>query len=130
MASPFDFVKDLSFEKKNIWSDNKEEYVPFLINRSFSYFIDTILLAEEMDRASGIDKKAQHDFYFYAIRPKKRFSKWAKTNVSEDIMLVSETYKYSIEKSKQMISLLSEEQLQYLRDINNIGGVKTKNERK
>lgn len=129
MTTPFDFVKDLSSEKQNIYSNNKEEYIPFLINRAFSYYPDTIFFAEEMNQKPNLEHKPQHDFYLYGVSKRKRFSKWAKSTPHADVLLVSEIYKYSIEKSKQVLPLFSSEQLEVLRGILQTGGVKPKNDK-
>ena len=53
--SPFDVAKDLSTTKKRlITEDNEKEYVPFLINRFFSNFYDTvrIVTGKQIGRAS------------------------------------------------------------------------------
>lgn len=128
MSSPFDIVTDISFKKEYIY-DEEADYVPFLTNRAFSYFPDTIFYANEMNRHAAIPSKMQHDFYFYAIPKKKRFSKWAKAPKHEDLALLMDVYKYSIDKAKQVLPLFSAEQLQELRDSTIQGGVINNNGR-
>lgn len=128
MSSPFDVVSDISFKKENIFDEC--EYIPFLVNRSFSYYPDTIFYAAEMNKYSSIENKMQHDFYFNAVSKKKRFAKWVKSATHADISLIQEHYKYSIEKAKQVLPLFSKEQLQVLRDQMNTGGVNTNNGKK
>ena len=52
MSNPFEFVKAIN-NKQNIIRDDLDEkaYNPYMINRAFSYFPDTVLLANEMNVA-------------------------------------------------------------------------------
>jgi hypothetical protein len=96
-------------------SDNPELaeklYVPFLTNKGLSYFVDTVYLANEMNRRSGIDKKLQFSFYLNTVRKRKRFSKWHKPQLSNDLDAVMLYYGYSYDKARQVLDLLSEDQL-------------------
>ena len=64
MSNPFEFVKAIN-NKKDIIKDDLDEkaYMPFMVNRAFSYFPDTVLLANEMNQASHLDHKLQNDFF-------------------------------------------------------------------
>ena len=115
--SPFDYVTAINYTKENLIVDDQTEkaYDPFLTNRSLSYFRDTVLIANEMNRYHHLDKKLQFDFLINMIRKRKRFSKWAKPDIIADIDVVKEYYGYSDEKARQVISLLTQEDLQVLR---------------
>lgn len=127
MTSPFDFVNDLSYNKNDLIrsSENQEEmekeYNPYIINKAFSYFIDTVLHANEMNRAV-VDKKLQHDYYFYAISKKKRFSKWHKPQTDETVKIISEAYNINIQRAKEYLSLMSKDDIVMLKEIINNGG--------
>ncbi len=81
---PFDYVNSINFTKKNLMKNTandelaEKDYVPFLTNKSLSYFTDTLLYANEMNRYHFLDKRLQYEFYLNSIRKKKRFAKWAK----------------------------------------------------
>ena len=115
--SPFDYVTAINYTKENLIVDDQTEkaYDPFLTNRSLSYFRDTVLIANEMNRYHHLDKKLQFDFLINMIRKRKRFSKWAKPDIIADIDVVKEYCGYSDEKARQVISLLTQEDLQVLR---------------
>ena len=49
------------------------------------------------------------------ILEKKRFSKWAKAQKSDDIEVIKEYYGYSNNKARQIHSLLSSEQIDELK---------------
>ena len=88
---PFDYVNSINFTKKNLMKNTandelaEKDYVPFLTNKSLSYFTDTLLYANEMNRYHFLDKRLQYEFYLNSIRKKKRFAKWAK---AEDLSLI------------------------------------------
>ena len=95
--NPFEIVKQITFEKKDIIIDRESEkaYNPFMINRSLSYFNDTVLFANEMNRYWQLDAKLQFQFLLNIVRKRKRFSKWVKPETDSDIDAVREYYGYS-----------------------------------
>lgn len=123
--NPFEFLNDINFIKKDlIKADPKAEdfYNSFLINRGLSYFTDTILYANEMNKHHHLDKKLQNDYLLNTIRKKKRFSKWIKQSTNDDLDLIKEYFGYSNEKAKAALNLLSEDDLNIIRTKFNKGG--------
>jgi hypothetical protein len=101
----------------------EKEYKAFLINKALSAQMDVIFYVDEMNRNHQLDNKLQYDFYFYSIKKYKRpFQKWLKTTEIEDIEIIKEYYGYSNQKAKEVIKLLSKEDLQYIRDKVEKGG--------
>ena len=113
---PFDYVNSINFTKKNLMKNTandelaEKDYVPFLTNKSLSYFTDTLLYANEMNRYHFLDKRLQYEFYLNSIRKKKRFAKWAKAEDNDEVMMVQEYYKFSPQKAKAALNVLSSEQ--------------------
>lgn len=132
MSSPFDFANAINQTKKDIMVDDLEEksYSSYMVNRSLSYFPDTVLFANEMNIKHHLDNKLQFHFLLNTIRKGKRFSKWAKAENPKDIEVVKEYYGYSNEKAKVAITLLSDEQINELRLKVNKGGTTTTRTRK
>jgi len=124
--NPFDYVNSVSHTKKDIMVDDITEkgYSSFTINRSLSYFYDTIQLANIMNQYHHLDKKLQYHFLINTIRKRKRFSKWNKPETESDIEVVKKYYGYSNEKAKQILSLLSPEQITIIKQKVNKGGRK------
>ena len=125
--SPFDYVNQILQGKKQLIVDDvtESEYVPFLTNRSLSYHIDCVSYANEMNRRSFIDKKLQNDFLLNTIRSKKRpFVKWAKSDKSEDIQCIKTVYGFSDTKALEALRLLTDEQIQQLKEKTGIGGLR------
>ena len=115
--NPFKFTDAINYTKQDIMIDDITEkaYNPFLINRSLSYFPDTVLAANEMNRNHHIDNRLQFDFFINIIRKRKRFSKWFKPEQISDLEIVKEYYGYSNEKARQVLTLLSTEQINELK---------------
>jgi hypothetical protein len=125
--SPFDYVNQILQGKKQLIVDDvtESEYIPFLVNRSLSYHIDCVSYANEMNRRSFIDKKLQNDFLLNTIRSKKRpFVKWAKSDKSEDIQCIKTVYGFSDTKALEALRLLTDEQIQKLKEKTGIGGLR------
>lgn len=118
---PFDYVNSINFTKKNLMKNTandelaEKDYVPFLTNKSLSYFTDTLLYANEMNRYHFLDKRLQYEFYLNSIRKKKRFAKWAKAEDNNDVMMVQEYYKFSPQKAKAALRVLSPKQLDIIK---------------
>ncbi len=122
--SPFDFLNSINSTKVNLLDkdpENINQYNSFLVNRSLSYFPDTVLISNEMNRLHHLDARLQYDFLINIVRKKKRFSKWDKPQ-STDIECIKEYYGYSDSKAKQIIGLLTSEQIQELKNKVNKGG--------
>ena len=115
--NPFEFVKAINYSKKDIMIDDlvEKEYNPFIINRALSYFSDTIMYANEMNKNHHIDGRLQFDFFINIIKKRKRFSPWLKATEIEDLNVIKEYYGYSNEKAKSVLSLLNNKQIENLK---------------
>ena len=124
--NPFDFLNAINITKKDLITEDpltEKEYPPFMVNRGLSYFPDTVMYANEMNRNSDIPKKWQFQFLINSISKKKRFSKWHKKDAeTESLQLVMEYYGYSSEKAKEAMKILSSDQLAYIKEKLNKGG--------
>ena len=111
--SPFDFLNTINYSKTDIMVDDLTEksYNGFMVNRSLSYFPDTVGFANVMNQYHHIDNKLAFHFLINIIRKRKRFSKWMKPDQVSDIEAIKQYYGYSNEKAKQVLSLLSPEQI-------------------
>jgi len=126
--NPFEYLNAINYSKKDIMIDDLAEkgYNSFMVNRGLSYFPDTVLYANEMNRCHHIDSRLQFDFLINITRKKKRFSKWFKPNEDENISILKEYYGYSNEKAKSVLSLLHINQIEDLKNRIYKGG-RTKN---
>ena len=115
--NPFEYANAINYTKKDIMIDDiaEKSYNPFMINRQLSYFPDTVLAANEMNRNHHLDNRLQFDFFINIIIKRKRFSKWFKPEQISDLDAVKIYYGYSNEKARQIITLLSTEQINELK---------------
>jgi len=124
---PFEFIKTINDTKHNLVDEDPEvekDYIPFLVNRSLGYFMDTIMYANEMNRFNSLDYKLQYDFLLNIIRPRKRYSKWLKKSKNDNIDLIKKFYGYSYTKAKDVVDILSEDQIEHIRSKLDTGGLR------
>ena len=120
----FDYLNSINLTKQDIMVDDicEKAYNSFMVNRGLSYFPDTVIIANEMNKHHQIDNKLQYHFLINMIRKRKRFSKWAKANKESDIDAVKEYYGYSNEKARQALTLLSPDQITIIKNKVSKGG--------
>ena len=127
--NPFDYLNAINDTKENVIedSDNPELaeklYPPYLVNRGLSFFIDTVYLANEMNRHHHLQNKMQFDFLINIVRKKKRFSKWFKAQPDEEVEAVMNYYGYSQDKARQVVSLLTKDQITQIIERQRKGGL-------
>lgn len=122
--SPFDYTNSINFSKEDLMVDDiaEKQYAAYMVNRSLSYFPDTVAMANEMNRYHHLDSKLQYSFLLNIVRKRKRFSKWAKAQVESDIDAVKEYYGYCNEKARTALTLLSPDQITIIKNKVNKGG--------
>jgi len=125
--SPFEFIKSINDTKVNIISqdpENAKYYNAFVVNRSLSYFPDTIYFANEMNKCHQLDDDMQYNFLLNIVRKRKRFSKWDKSAGINNINIIKSYYGYSEEKARQVADLLTDDQITSILHKVSIGGRK------
>lgn len=122
--NPFDFVKSVSYDKKDIMVDDIEEkaYQPFLINKALSYHQDSVFFANEMNVRGSMDNRLQYLFYLNTLRKRQRFSSWVKPYISKKLDVIKEYYQISTKEAKEYVNILSDKHLRELRNRMKIGG--------
>ena len=124
--SPFDFLNAINMTKENLMAEDDmtvKDYTPFMVNRGLSYFHDTVLLANEMNRYSELDNDIQFAFFLNSVTKRKRFSKWHKKDATtDDVKLVMEYYGYSNEKAQKALEFLTPENLEMIKETLYKGG--------
>lgn len=121
----WDFVNAINYDKTDLFIDPQaeKEYLSFIVNRSLSNFPDTLFYSNEMNSRTHLSKKMQFDFLRYSITKKKRFSKWNKKDqVTENILAICQYYKYSKAKAFAVMSLLTEQQIEDIKQSLCTGG--------
>ena len=118
----FDYINDLSYEKKNLADIQKEktgkfpsEFVPYVCLKAFGNYRDTVLLANEINvRFFNIDAENQYKFYLYAVPKKKRFAKFFSEDKkrTEAILALAKYYKWSSGEAEANLHMFTKDQIE------------------
>lgn len=125
----FDIVRAIGQSKHDFFRDEinsmKAErlYEPFIVNKSLSFHIDTILYANEMNLRGHLPALLQHDYLINTIRSRKRIGeKWPKPFEDKDIEAVMEYYACNYNRAKEYLAILTKDQLSEIHDRTFKGG--------
>jgi hypothetical protein len=122
-----DWLNSINFTKENILDEDptlSREYPPYIINKCLSGHLDCVLFANEMNRYHFLDKDMQYNFYINILRKKKRFSPWLRKEKVSDLEYVKRYYGYNNEKASQVLKILSNEQIDFIKQRLDTGGTK------
>ena len=122
-----DWLNSINLTKKNLIDEDpsiEKDYAPYIVNRIYSGHLDAIMFANEMNMYNFLPKKMQYDFFINTLRVKKRFSPWLRKDEIKDLDYVKRYYGYSNEKAKQILKILSKEQLNFIKSKFETGGAK------
>jgi hypothetical protein len=77
-----------------------------------------------MNSIPGIQKKMHFDYLRLSVRQRKRYSKWLKDEhgMMELLDMLKEVYGYSYKRSKEVLDLLSPEDIEELKKQTYRGG--------
>ena len=120
-----DWLNSINFNKENLIKENPDivkQYPPFIINKCMSGHMDTIMYANEMNKHHFLDKDMQYSFYLNIVRKRKRFSPWIRKDKNSDLEFVKQYYGYSTEKASQIMKILSNEQIEFIKKRLDKGG--------
>lgn len=123
MSNPFEIVNNILQAKEP--TEDLLDFVPFVTNRALSYHYDCVMQANEMNLRSGIDSNMHYSFLFHSIRKYKRpFRKWQKKDKEEEnIAEIKEYYSVSTIRARELLPLLSEENLKFMKEKLQKGGI-------
>ena len=122
-----DWLNSINFTKQNLIEedpDTEKQYPSYIINRCLSGHIDAVMFANEMNKHPNLEKRLQYDFFLNSLRKRKRYSPWLRKEQIENLELVKQYYGYSNEKAKQVLNILTREQLSFIRDRLDTGGIR------
>jgi len=122
-----DWLNSINFNKHDLIEEDPstiKDYPPYIINRCLSGHLDCLMFANEMNKYSFLDKDMQYSFYLNTLRKKKRFSPWLRKDKVTDLQCVKQYYGYSNEKASQALKILSPQQLDYIKQRLDTGGMK------
>ena len=122
-----DWLNSINFNKKNLIEEDPstiKDYPAYIINRCLSGNLDCIMFVNEMNKYSFLDKDLQYSFYLNTLRKKKRFSPWLRKDKVTDLEIIKQYYGYSNEKALQALKILTPEQISYIKQRLDTGGLK------
>ena len=94
----------------------EKKYPGYIVNKCLAPFDkQACLFVNEVNRRPHLENKLQFDFLINSLRRMNRFTPWLKSKKVNDIEYVKEYYGYSNEKAKSALTILSNEQLKYIK---------------
>ena len=123
-----DYLTAINWSKKKLMDTDdqtwEKKYPSYIINKGLSYFSDTVMMANEMNRLHHASKHMQFSFLINTIRSQKRYSKWLKASKIKDLDVVKQYFGYSNNRAREALSLLDKKQIDYIKDKLYKGGNK------
>ena len=120
-----DWLNSINFTKETPEDPTEiKTYAPYIINRCLSGHLDCVMFANEMNKYSFLDKDMQYSFYLNTLRKKKRFSPWLRKDKVTDLEIIKQYYGYSNEKASQALKILTPEQIKFIKQRLETGGMK------
>ena len=119
VLKPIDFFQAIN-QKDDIRRDDPQaaaEYDPYRVNKLLSLSADFILYVNEMNFRPDCDSELQFDFFLHALSEGKgRIPNLMSPQSWADIEVVKEYYGYSTAKAKVALSILNQEELEYIKN--------------
>lgn len=125
-------LNSVNFDKNNLIRDSgapdvaEKLYPRFPVSRSLSYSMDAILLVNELNirglTQHDITNKMHYEFLLHVLPKKKRYGKWEKPEITDDVKVLMEVYGYSFEKANEAASVLTKDQIEKLKSSLSKGG--------
>ncbi len=119
------WLNSINQTKENLLEEDPTlKYPAFVVNKCLSGSLDAVLFANEMNKSHYLDPKLQYDFLLNSLRKKRRFAPWLKKGKTEDLDAIKKYYGYSNEKAQQAMRILTKEQIKYIKQKLDTGGVR------
>tara|TARA_E500000178_G_scaffold329314_1_gene360107 strand:+ start:515 stop:904 length:390 start_codon:yes stop_codon:yes gene_type:complete len=123
-----EYLNSINSTKQNIMDGEDEgyekKYPAFIINKCLAPHNDCLMLVNEMNHYSFLDKKLQYDFLLNTIVSRKRYASWLRPSKTKNLEYVKEYYGYSNSKSKSVLDILNDEQIEFIKTKLYKGGQK------
>lgn len=125
--SPFEIANNINEKKGLLDEDEMSAYSGWMINKIFSMTSDTVLFANEMNQNYHLEKDMQYSFFYHGLDKKKRYGVWRKrekmTKKMESVItLLMEKYAYSEKRAYEIVDLMSDKDLDDLKEEFSRGG--------
>ena len=121
-----EYLNAINTTKEGMLDENehytKQSYPAFVVTRCMSYIPDTLFASNEMNTRPHIDPKLHFDFLRFAVRPRKRFSKWIKREQDDRVGALIAYYGFSAKKAREALGVLSAEAIEDIQKLVSVGG--------
>ena len=104
-----DFLNDINMKNGNLLlkdPDAHKDLSPFLVLSALSKHKDCMYSCDELNKMN-LPKDQFYHYLYTNIRKRKRFSKFHKGTIDDDIKMIMEFYKYSHERAEEAYEILS-----------------------
>lgn len=127
MSTLGDYLTSINYTKEDLSNGGElDGYPVFPVARTLSYFLDTVLIVNEINTRGlaeyEVDDDMHYSFLLNLVPKRKRFSKWARPEKEEYLEFVSRKYSCSHDKAREYIPLFTMDELQQLEKEFNEGG--------
>ncbi len=120
-----DWLKSINTTKQNLMldadgnlnDDLEKSYIPFIINRTLSYFPDTAFHVNRLNSIGGIvPNRMQYDYLRTVIPTRSRFAPWHKKKSSPQAECISTFFGCSASKAEYLVKVLGETLCKQIQD--------------
>lgn len=123
----FDFIKDVSHEKKNIYDLNPEAagkiYSRYMADLMLSQHADCIMIINELNCRPNMPARWHYDYLLAKLPMRKRFAKLTKPDVGERVQLLVDFFGYSVPKALEVIDMFVDADFEEIREKLFTGGL-------
>ena len=127
-----EFLNAVNMSKEDLMAPDRSDrdrwvkaYVPYIVNHCLMPHPDAIFWANELNMRQFMDKDMQFRFLLNSLPKKKRFAKWLKKDSDEtNLDLVKEYFNYSTRKAKEILPLITDEDIMMMQTALSKGGRK------
>ena len=125
----FDFFTAINLKEDLLKVDPQSItfYNSTMINQLLSQYADALLHVNEMNYRPSCDEKLQYDYLFHSLRQGDRniqTSRLLQSFNQNNLELVKQYYNYNTDKAKAVLEILTDEELEHIRQSFFKGGVR------
>lgn len=123
-----EYINSITMTKKNLCRGDEEAakaYPAFVVNRCMSYHQSLISISSVLN-THYVSNLEHYEFLLHIIPKGKRFAKWAKPKNDDSVKFVAKYYNVSMFRAREMLELLTDEQVASIKSSFDEGGMQKK----
>lgn len=114
--TPFTYLNLINEGNKSDITVDDTVYNQFIINRGLSLHLDTIAIANEVNKYQKMDNQMHFDFLRRMVTPRKRWAKWPKPKTQPDAAILSVYYGISMQKAYDLLGIIDSDKLEQIKE--------------